>query len=382
MKNLLATLVFIFLTSYCSIAQLYEVSNTTKTLRDIDRRNRNVRTRIYYPNVNESIPLQGEETTFPVIVLGHGFIMGANAYQNIYNTLVPQGYIVAFVDTEGSFFANHDAYSKDLAFVVDAIQEENNDQNSPLFGIVDSKTALMGHSMGGGAATVAASLTQVETVITFAPATLRFDTLTPASQVSTDAIVFSGSEDGVTPPSEEHLPIYDNLGSGCKYFISITGGAHCYYANSHFACDFGENSSSGNVSVSRVEQHDIMFRFLNSWLEYKLKGNTSAELTFTDDLESSNDITFQNGCTSGLSTFQKLEKDKIVKLLPNPATSEVSIITDTKSGLVKVEFYNQSGKLISTSTDKVNTLSGFEPGHYLVKVYTNNQIVTKLMYVK
>ncbi|MBQ4820005.1 alpha/beta hydrolase [Aquimarina sp. MMG016] len=366
----------------CSgIAQDYGVANTNKTFRDADRRNRRVRTKIYYPQVNNAIPSEATDEKFPVVVLGHGFVMGSSAYQNFYDTLVPRGYIVVFVDTEGSFFANHDAFSKDMAFIVEAIQAENNNQSSPLSGIVDSKSALIGHSMGGGAATVAASLTEVETLVTFAPAILRINTLTPASKVTAESIVFSGSGDGVTPPEENHLPIYNNLGSDCKYFINITGGAHCYYAQSNFFCDFGENSSSGGIEITRSEQQAITFRFLNSWFDYKLKGDLSAKQTFNSDLQTSGDITYQNAC--GERNFVSLSTPKSdAQLIPNPASSIVEIRTIDQKPIEKVEFYNQFGQLVSTSKESQANISNLNPGHYLVKIYTKNTVINKKMVVK
>ncbi len=381
MKKVLLSILSIFFLVCSGIAQDYDVSSSSKTFRDADRRNRRVNARIYYPTVNRQNQAEVTQDSFPVVVLGHGFVMGADAYQNFYNELVPRGYIVVFVNTEGSFFANHEAYSKDLAFMVEAIQAENSNQNSVLFGIVDDKSALIGHSMGGGAATVAASLTTVETLVTFAPALLRFDTLTPASKVTAEAIVFSGSSDGVTPPDENHIPIYDNLGSDCKYFINITGGAHCYYANSNFFCDFGENSSSGNIQITRSQQQAITFQFLNSWFDYKLKGDLSAKQQFNNDLASSQDVTNQNTCGVRNSVSNpSLAPD--AKLVPNPVSTSLEIKTQDQKSFEKAEFYNQFGQLVKTSkSNQVNT-SALKSGYYLVKIYTNNTVINKKVLVQ
>ncbi|RZS99361.1 T9SS type A sorting domain-containing protein [Aquimarina brevivitae] len=370
MKNSLLTLIAVFFCIFVGIAQEYGVRNYSKTFRDSDRNNRRVNTRIYYPESTADVK-------FPVIVLGHGFIMGSDAYENFYEELVPRGYIVAFVNTEGSFFANHRAYAEDMAFIVSAMQSENSNTSSALFGKVANKTALMGHSMGGGAATVAASLVDVETLISFAPALLRFDTLTPASEVTTDAIVFSGSGDGVTPADENHIPIFNNLGSACKYFINIIGGAHCYYANSNWACDFGERSSSGNIQISRTEQQEIIFKYVNSWLDYKLKGDSAALQTFTSDLSSSQRVTYDDNCQEDV-----VETDEEVVLFPNPASFSVSIENKNLSQeLQKIEFYNEQGALMYTSSTKTVNVSSFKKGLYIVKIYQKGKTITKRMIV-
>ncbi len=370
----------IFFLVSSGFAQDYEVDSTSKTFRDSDRRNRRVNARIYYPDINRSSQTQAEQGPFPVVVLGHGFVMGSDAYQNIYDELVPKGYIVVFVNTEGSFFANHDAYSKDLAFMVGAIQTENNNSSSVLYNIVDDKTALIGHSMGGGAATVAASLVEVETLVTFAPALLRFDTLTPASLVSEDAIVFSGTADGVTPPDEHHIPIYNNLGSDCKYIINITDGAHCYYANSNFFCDFGENSSSGNIQITRSEQQAITFQFLNSWLDYKLKGDLAAQQTFLLDLSISDDVTSENTCDNPTVIYEPEAVE--VQTFPNPTNKVLHIKVLENQKLDKVEFYGQNGQLIRTSNSSQVDVSDLKPGHYLTKIYTGQTTVTKKVLIQ
>lgn len=375
MTQKLFTIFAFLLFSFSSIAQQYEVESSRKTFRDSDRRNRRVNVRMYYPGG------QTADATFPVVVLGHGFVMGSDAYRNIYNDLVPNGYIVAFVDTEGSFFANHRAYAEDIAFVAEAMQAENNNSSSPVFGMVADKTALMGHSMGGGAATVAASLVDVETLIVMAPALLRFDTLTPATQVTMPSLVFSGSGDAVTPPDENHIPVYQNLGSDCKYFINILGGAHCYYANSNWACDFGERTSRGNITISRTQHQQIVSRYVNSWLDYQLKGDMNAKQAFDNDLSSS-DIDFENGCGARANNVVDTTESIEAKITPNPATSMISIQTTGKAPVAKVEFFNQFGQMVQATKSLQTNVSKFLPGPYVVRIHTGNSVITKKLIVK
>jgi hypothetical protein len=52
--------------------------------------------------------------------------------------------------------------------------------------------------------------------------------------------------------------------------VSITGGAHCYFANSNFNCDFGESTSSQGISITRAQQQQKTFAILDPWLQYIL----------------------------------------------------------------------------------------------------------------
>ena len=370
MKKLFLIIIINVLWFSASFAQSYSVGYRSQTFIDVDRSNRSVRTIIYYPATSAGSNRPIANGSFPVIVLGHGFVMGSDAYQNFYNELVPQGYIVVFVNTEGSIFANHDAFSKDMAFMVNAMQNENNVSGSIFQGKINDKTALLGHSMGGGAATVAASMVSVATLVTFAPAQLRVNTLTPATQVTAPSIVFSGSGDGVTPPAQEHLPIYNNLGAACKYFISILGGAHCYYANSNFNCDFGENFSSGNIQISRSEQQAITFQFLNSWLAYTLKSDLSALQTFLSDLDSSTAIEPQNDCSSTAIA------SKIV-IFPNPASQNLSIQLSDSHQFAKIELYNEQGHLMLSSQKNQVNIAQLKRGQYFAKIHLKNHSVIK-----
>jgi len=91
--------------------------------------------------------------------------MSFSAYQNLWEEFVPRGYIIAFPRTEEGLINDHQEFGWDLQFLVTKMQEEGIDNDSPIFGAVDNNTALMGHSMGGGAAFLAAdSLTQNQNI--------------------------------------------------------------------------------------------------------------------------------------------------------------------------------------------------------------------------
>jgi predicted dienelactone hydrolase len=378
MKSYFFILIILAFFADASFAQSYLIGNSSKTFRDNSRR-RNVKTLIYYPSSTRGSNTPVANGTFPVIVLGHGFVMGSDAYQNFYDQLVPKGYIIVFVNMEGSVFANHDAFSKDLAFMVNAMQAENNISTSPFYGKISPKSALMGHSMGGGAAVVAASLTPVATLVTFAPATLRINTLIPASLVDAPAIVFSGNRDGVTPPADHHIPIYNNLGSACKYFISINGGGHCYFANTNSNCDLGERASSGNLQISRSEQQATTFKFLNSWLAYHLKDDQVALQTFATNLLNSPEITPQNNCNNSVSIDSK------VNLYPNPATPTdfLNVEVTENQKLSKIEIYNEQGEKLLNSNTPQFEIKGLAKGRYFVKIYfENNTVTTRVLLVR
>lgn len=273
-------LILLFLSPFFLFCQ-FQIGHTTLTFNDPTRSGgfgsgggpgRQIQTEVYYPTytAGENTPV-ATFPDFPVIIFGHGFAMGWDAYQNIWEHLVPQGYIMAFVRTEGSLIPapSHGDFGQDLALVSSKMLALGIAAGSLFNGKVKQKSVIMGHSMGGGATMLAAANNaNISGIVGLAPAETNPSAIGECANISVPALIFSGSSDGVTPPAEHHLPIYQGIASSCKSFVSITGGAHCYFANSNFNCDFGESTSSQGITISRAEQQEKMFWFLDPWLRY------------------------------------------------------------------------------------------------------------------
>lgn len=305
MKKIL--LLLTLLIAFSLSAQTYNVGQTTITFNDPSRSGgfgsgggpgRQIQTEIYYPENASGNFANGQ---FPLIVFGHGFAMAWDAYSNIWNDLVSKGYIMAFPRTEGSLIPapSHNNFALDLVLVEQAMQNFNTNNSSLFFNKLNGNSAIMGHSMGGGATFLAASLSNslsLKTVIGLAPAETTPSAITAASNIYLDALILSGSSDNVTPPSSNHQPIYNNLQSYCKTFLSITNGSHCFFANGNFNCDFGEGASGGPGSLSRTAQQDITSDYVTLWLDFKLKGNCDSWNYFMDSLAVSTRVVEQQSC--------------------------------------------------------------------------------------
>jgi dienelactone hydrolase len=270
----------LFLAQFCP-AQI-SIGHTTFTFNDPSRSGgfgsgggtgRQIQTEVYYPatSAGTSTPVASGE--FPIIVFGHGFAMTWDAYSNIWEHYVPRGYIMAFVRTESSLFPSpsHGDFGLDLTLVAQTMQDLQT-TNALFQNHIYPKVGLMGHSMGGGASFLAANNnTNIAALIGLAPAETNPSAIAVATNVQVPSIVFSGSSDGVTPPAQHHIPMYDGITSTCKSFVNIIGGAHCYFANTNFNCDFGESTSSTGISISRTEQQNATYSILDPWLDYHLK---------------------------------------------------------------------------------------------------------------
>jgi dienelactone hydrolase len=222
-----------------------------------------------------------------------------DAYQNVWEDLVPQGYIVAFPRTEGSISPVHAEFGKDLKFLVTKLKSESAVNVASLFyNHINTKSAIMGHSMGGGSAFLAAeSNTDITTMVTFAAANTSPPSIAAANNVLVPSLVFAGENDCVAPPAVHQIPMYDSLGAACKTFISIKGGAHCEFANFNFNCSFGQSTCTPTPTITRTQQQDVASDFLKLWLEYYLKDMCNSWNVFNDSLSVSSRITNNQSCT-------------------------------------------------------------------------------------
>ena len=261
---------FIFLVLYLITgnvhSQNYQVGRVTATLTDSSRNNRSIPVEIYYPadtaGINVAVTTSNN-FSFPVLSFGHGFVMSWDAYANIWNAVVPQGYIMVFPKTEGGTSPSHAAFGADLAFCLNEMKRLGTQTSSLFYNRVDSMNCVMGHSMGGGAAFIAAgSNPDIKAIATLGAAETNPSAILSAISITAPALVISGGNDCITPSPAHQTPMYNNLSSVCKSYISITGGSHCQMADFNFLCNFGELTCTPAPAISRSDQHQIIFRYL------------------------------------------------------------------------------------------------------------------------
>lgn len=263
-------------------AQNLMVGHTTVTFNDPSRTGgfgsgaglgRQIQTEVYYPAATAGEDVMVATGTWPLIVFGHGFAMNWDAYSNIWEQLVPLGYIMAFPRTESTLFPapSHNDFGLDIAIVADKLTENGQNSSSLFYQKLTDYICVMGHSMGGGAAVLAASQsTLFDAYVGLAPAETSPSAISAAAALQIPSIILSGSNDGVTPPSQNHLPIFEAIPHACKSFANLIGGGHCYFANSNFNCDFGEATVSSGISINRAQQQNLTYQQLTPWLAYFL----------------------------------------------------------------------------------------------------------------
>lgn len=260
---------------------------------------RQIQTEIYYPATAAGDNTPFVTDSFPYIVFGHGFVMTWDAYLNFVNELVPKGYILLFPRTEGSITPNHNDFGLDLALVANSFRNLGQNPSSVYYQRVGSTCAIMGHSMGGGAAFLAAANnTNITALATVAAAETNPSAINAAKNVKVPTLVMYGGNDCVTPPANHQLRMYDSLGTKCKTLINIVGGSHCQFAESNFNCSFGETTCSPGPTINRAVQHQRMFKYLVPWLNKVLKGacHPQSKIDSLLQVSTTSEITWQQSC--------------------------------------------------------------------------------------
>ncbi|MFN0204452.1 MAG: chlorophyllase/cutinase-like alpha/beta fold protein [Bacteroidia bacterium] len=285
----------LILSFYClaSQAQTYSIGHheenpgypgTTQT-------NPSVWTEVYYPanTAGDDVPVAAGK--FPVVVFGHGFVMSWDSYSFFWEYLVPKGYICVFPRTHGSLSPTHADFAKDLAMLADYFPNVlNNTSSSAFFNHVAPASAIMGHSMGGGASFLAAANnTQIKTFVTWAAANTNPSALDSGAVITTPTLVLAGTEDCVAPVNDHQIPLYNSVASAVKHYVELTGASHCKFSNgNNFNCNFGEGTAciGWGPFLTTAEQQTRILALTDPWLRFYLKKDCAAWTAYTSALSS------------------------------------------------------------------------------------------------
>ena len=289
-----------------------QVDQFTSALTDTSRADRVI-------GLDIRVPSDASEA-LPWVVFGHGFLMPTSDYDDLATALATAGYAVLMVETETGFAPSHADFGLDLAYVVahassDVVEVE---------GVLGDHVALMGHSMGGGAAWLAAAQlgNAVDALVGLAPAETSPSAIAAGADIVAPTMVISGSSDVVTPPSEHHEPLYASTSSAeCRSWVNLVEGGHCGFADDGTLCDFGEITFTG---MPRPEQQTHSLACLQLWLEAHLQNEEGALTALEAYAESQIDVEVELACeTSATNLLQRLPRAVVG---PNPATHVLQVL--------------------------------------------------------
>lgn len=227
---------------------------------------------------------------FPLVIIAHGYFMTPQDYRYLAEALASRGYIVALPARRHSDTRiKIDFYAKEVSYLQKAISNLNTDKRSRLYGHIATKTAVIGHSTGGGASLMAAASGggNLSTVITLAalgvtnPIVYGTSPVSITNKVKMPTLVIDSEKDCITPTEEHAQALYEQL-PGEKQMVQIQQGDHCGFADHRGprrnACEAVEwyycafKSNKGGQTISPKQQNDLVLKLVSAWLDRYLKG--------------------------------------------------------------------------------------------------------------
>ena len=260
-----------------------------------------------------------------------------------------------------------------MAFLVTQMQSEGASASSLFYNAIDATSAVMGHSMGGGAAFLAMQANpNITALAAMAPAETNPSAVGAAANIQRPALIFSGINDCVAPPADHQLPMYNALASGCKSYLGIVGGDHCQFASPNFNCTFGQSTCSPQGTISATTQQAAVLDNLIPWLDHYLKNDCTRGEAFQSNV--SNNAAFelqQNcvlGCGSGISNVAHFN----FSLYPNPCAEWLRWKGDAKWVGQTFSIVDIQGRVIAqgqlNGASEVADISDWANGMYWLRV--------------
>ncbi|MFF3214397.1 dienelactone hydrolase family protein [Streptomyces sp. NPDC002886] len=239
----------------------YPVAYTDLT---VSASGRSYSARVWYPGTTAGANAPVAQGLHPGLAFGHGFFQDISKYETLLRHYTSWGFITVTPKSQGGLSPSHTGFADDLNAGLTWLTAQNTATGSRFNGTVDtSRYAVSGHSMGGGAALLAAARNPaVKTVSTLAAAETNPSAITASGAITAPAQYVGGSKDTIAGVADNQQKMYDAKKAPTQLRV-ITGGFHCGFVDSNgFGCDSG--------SIARAEQQRLTRSVTTTYLLYTL----------------------------------------------------------------------------------------------------------------
>jgi dienelactone hydrolase len=223
------------------------------------------------------VPLPGDESVpvaTPALAFGHGYLADVAWYESTLAHLASWGIVVIAPRSGGELFPDHGAFADDLLAALDWVVTASAAGEAWPGGPVDpAALGLSGHSMGGGAALLAAARDPaIGAVATLAAAETDPSAIEASAAIAAPVLFLAAADDRITPVDEHQRPMFEAKDRGPAQLRTIEGASHCGFLDLETAllglvCD--------DAAVGPEEQRRITREVLTAWLRHELAGDTA-----------------------------------------------------------------------------------------------------------
>jgi dienelactone hydrolase len=211
-------------------------------------------------------------SAIPALAFGHGYLADVAWYESTLVHLASWGVGVIAPRSAGGPFPDHAAFADDLLSALDWVVAEADGGTAWPGGPVDAGAlGLSGHSMGGGAAVLAAARApDIRAIATLAAAETNPSAIAAIGKVTAPALFISAGDDAITPIDEHQRPLFEAKAHGRAQLRTIVGASHCGFLDREtivldLICD--------EASIDPEEQRRVTREVLTAWLRHELAGD-------------------------------------------------------------------------------------------------------------
>jgi dienelactone hydrolase len=216
-------------------------------------------------------PTQGGP--YPAVAFAHGYANRSSWYAGTLRSIAASGYVVIAPDSETGRFPSHSRLADDLNRSLRWLgrQSGSGTRDVPRRKVDSARSAVAGHSMGGGVALLAATRSRsVDTVITLAAAETTPRASAAVRRLRVPALFVVGSDDRIVPAAG--TAVMFRRTPSPALLATIEGGSHCGFMEViPPACDAGWISYQRQLVLTREQ--------VRRWLERHLESRTATRVT-------------------------------------------------------------------------------------------------------
>ncbi len=221
--------------------------------------------RLYYPARarGQDAAYDKAGAPYPAVVFGHGYQINPSLYADTLEQIASWGYFVCAPESGLELFPNHKKFAEDLSRCLTYLEQEDGRPASWLNDQVDTAHfGASGHSMGGGAALLAAAAdSRIRAVVGISAAETNPSATAAMPGIAAPVRMIVGSADGIVSAAQT-AGIYAAARAPRQLSV-IQGGTHCGFldANAQF-CDPPVMARGTQLAQTRR----LLTNFLNLYL--------------------------------------------------------------------------------------------------------------------